>query len=184
MNDRVFGWLSTADASTGAVFQPKVTEKAGQCWGLILGFALLATSATYAQTPTPEMPPMKPELELRLKKLETELRCLVCQNQTLAESPAGLAGDLRREVRILAESGKSDVEIKSHLKARYGDFVLYKPELDPKTWLLWFGPFVLLAGGAFLVVKINRRVRAVSIAAPTLDEKDRARASKLFDDDK
>ena len=144
----------------------------------------MATSAIYAQTPTPEMPPINPELELRLKKLETELRCLVCQNQTLAESPAGLAGDLRREVRLLAESGKNDSEIKAHLKARYGDFVLYKPELDPKTWLLWFGPFGLLAGGALLVVTINRRLRNAPIVAPALDEKDRARASKLLDDEK
>jgi cytochrome c-type biogenesis protein CcmH len=144
----------------------------------------MAASAIHAQTPTPAMPPMNPELELRLKKLETELRCLVCQNQTLAESPAGLAGDLRREVRLLAESGKNDSEIKAHLKARYGDFVLYKPELDPKTWLLWFGPFGLLAGGALLVVTINRRLRNAPIVASALDEKDRARASKLLDDEK
>lgn len=172
------------NASTGAAFRAKVAGKARQCVSFILSIVLFAIGSAHAQTPTPEMPPMKPELELRLKKLETELRCLVCQNQTLAESPAGLAGDLRREVRILAESGKSDVEIKSHLKARYGDFVLYKPELDTKTWLLWFGPFVLLAGGALLVVMINRRLRAVTVAAPSLDEKDRARARKLFGDDK
>ena len=98
------------------------------------------------------MPPMKPELEARLKKLETELRCLVCQNQTLAESPAGLAGDLRREIRLLAESGKNDSEIKEHLKARYGDFVLYKPSVESKTWLLWFGPFALLLGGLGRIV--------------------------------
>lgn len=123
---------------------------------------------------------MKPELELRLKKLETELRCLVCQNQTLAESPAGLAGDLRREVRILAESGKSDVEIKSHLKARYGDFVLYRPELDTKTWLLWFGPFVLLVGGVIVIWTVTRRTGAA--AAPTLSDDERRRAGKLLDD--
>ena len=156
--------------------------KARQCWGLLLGILLFAVSAVYAQTPTPEMPPMKPELELRLKKLETELRCLVCQNQTLAESPAGLAGDLRREVRLLAESGKNDAEIKEHLKARYGDFVLYKPELGSRTWLLWFGPFVLLVGGAGLVVLIQRRVRAAPSTPAALAEKDRARADKLLDE--
>ncbi len=180
MNDGVYSWTPASIASTGAAFQTKMAEKARQYWSLLFWIGMMATSATYAQTPTPEMPPMKPELELRLKKLETELRCLVCQNQTLAESPAGLAGDLRREVRILAESGKSDVEIKSHLKARYGDFVLYKPELDIKTWLLWFGPFVLLLGGAIVIWKVTRRTGAA--AAPMLSDDERRRAGKLLDD--
>ncbi len=170
------------NASAGAAFKAKMAVKACQCLSFIFGFALLITSTAFAQTPTPEMPPINPELELRLKKLETELRCLVCQNQTLAESPAGLAGDLRREVRLLAESGKNDREIKAHLKARYGDFVLYKPELDSRTWMLWFGPFVLLVAGALLVVQIQRRVRAAPAAPPPLPEKDRARADKLLDD--
>jgi cytochrome c-type biogenesis protein CcmH len=174
--------ISPSNSSTDEAFRAKMAGKARQCWRLLLGILLFAVSAVYAQTPTPEMPPMKPELELRLKKLETELRCLVCQNQTLAESPAGLAGDLRREVRILAESGKSDGEIKEHLKARYGDFVLYKPELGSRTWLLWFGPFVLLLGGAALVVAINRRVRKAPTVETPLDEKARARADKLLDD--
>lgn len=82
--------------------------------------------------------------EQRLLALEGELRCLVCQNQTLADSSAGLAQDLRREVRGLAESGKSDAEIKTYLVARYGDFVLYKPPFKPSTWLLWLGPLLLL----------------------------------------
>ena len=155
--------------------------KARQLATFIIGILLLAANALYAQTATPAMPPMKPELELRLKKLETELRCLVCQNQTLAESPAGLAGDLRREVRLLAESGKSDSEIKEHLRARYGDFVLYKPELGSRTWLLWFGPFVLLAGGAIIVVVVTRRVRAAPSDLPALNQEDRERASKLLD---
>lgn len=174
--------ISPSNSSTGAEFRAKMAGKARQCWSLLLGLSLFAVSAVYAQTPTPEMPPMKPELELRLKKLETELRCLVCQNQTLAESPAGLAGDLRREVRLLAESGKNDAEIKEHLKARYGDFVLYKPELGSRTWLLWFGPFVLLVGGAGLVVLIQRRVRAAPSTPAALAEKDRARADKLLDE--
>jgi cytochrome c-type biogenesis protein CcmH len=120
------------------------------CW-------LAAHVAVFAQTPTPEMAPMSPELEVRLKKLETELRCLVCQNQTLAESPAGLAGDLRREIRLLADQNKSNEEIKEHLRARYGDFVLYRPPVDSKTYLLWFGPFALLTGGALMLWLMNRR---------------------------
>ena len=131
------------------------------------------------------MPPMSPELELRLKQLETELRCLVCQNQTLAESPAGLAGDLRREIRLLADQNKSNEEIKAHLRARYGDFVLYRPPLDAKNYLLWFGPFGLLFGGAILLWIMNRRraasvqkTPAVPVSADVL-----ARASSMLKDD-
>jgi cytochrome c-type biogenesis protein CcmH len=89
-------------------------------------------------------------LDQRLKKLETELRCLVCQNQTLAESGADLAADLRQEVRQLAVAGKTDDQIKQYLVARYGDFVLYRPPVKPVTWLLWFGPFVMLAAGGIV----------------------------------
>ena len=130
--------------------------KARQCLTFILLFCGFVFAA-HTQTPTPEMAPMSPELEVRLKKLETELRCLVCQNQTLAESPAGLAGDLRREIRLLADQNKSNEEIKEHLRARYGDFVLYRPPVDGKTYLLWFGPFCLLIGGAILWWAMNRR---------------------------
>ena len=109
-------------------------------------------------------PPAQEALDARLKKLETELRCLVCQNQTLADSNADLADDLRREVRALAMDGKSDEEIKAYLVARYGDFVLYKPPVKATTWLLWFGPFALLiAGGGVWWVVLRRRAR---MAAP------------------
>ncbi|HEX6136301.1 MAG TPA: cytochrome c-type biogenesis protein [Casimicrobiaceae bacterium] len=101
-------------------------------------------------------------LDARLKALETQLRCLVCQNQTLAESNAPLAEDLRKEVRELAVGGKSNDEIKQYLVARYGDFVLYRPPVKPTTYLLWFGPFLLLAGGAatwFVVLRRRARMR-------------------------
>jgi len=99
-------------------------------------------------------------LDARLKNLEEELRCLVCQNQTLADSNAPLAEDLRREVRELAQQGKSDAEIKQYLVARYGDFVLYKPPVKSTTYLLWFGPFALLAGGGLVwYVVLRRRAR-------------------------
>jgi cytochrome c-type biogenesis protein CcmH len=98
--------------------------------------------------------------EARLKNLEEELRCLVCQNQTLADSNAPLAEDLRREVRELAQQGKSDAEIKQYLVARYGDFVLYKPPVKPTTYLLWFGPFAFLLGGGLVwYVVLRRRAR-------------------------
>jgi cytochrome c-type biogenesis protein CcmH len=99
-------------------------------------------------------------LDARLQSLETQLRCLVCQNETLAESAAPLAEDLRKEVRELAVAGKSDDDIRAYLVARYGDFVLYKPPVKPVTYLLWFGPFLLLFGGlvAWLLV-LRRRAR-------------------------
>lgn len=89
-----------------------------------------------------------PVAEARLKALSTELRCLVCQNQTLADSSAPLAEDLRREIRELIAKGMSDKEITDYLVARYGDFVRYRPPLKSQTVLLWIGPTLLLAGGA------------------------------------
>ena len=117
---------------------------------LLIALLLVATGA-FAQS--------DPALDARLKKLEEELRCLVCQNQSLADSSAPLAEDLRREVRALAASGKNDDEIKEFLVARYGDFVLYDPPVKRITWLLWFGPFVLLAAGAAIWWMIARRRR-------------------------
>ena len=115
------------------------------------------------------------DFDLRLKRLESELRCLVCQNQTLADSNAPLAEDLRREVRALATSGKSDAEIKQYLVARYGDFVLYKPPVQRNTWFLWLGPFVLLAGGAGVWYAIVRRRRDEVEVPPADDAVTRAR---------
>ena len=85
----------------------------------------------------------EPEVEARLVKIAEELRCMVCQNESLASSHAELAEDLRREVRSLIKEGKNDVQVKEFLVARYGDYVLYRPEVKPLTWVLWFGPFLL-----------------------------------------
>ena len=99
-----------------------------------------------------------PVLEERLMRLSKELRCLVCQNETLADSRADLADDLRREIREQMKAGKSDKEIVAYLTARYGKFILYNPPVDPTTYLLWFGPFVfLLAGLAFLFRYLKQR---------------------------
>jgi cytochrome c-type biogenesis protein CcmH len=111
----------------------------------------------------------------RLKHLETDLRCLVCQNQTLADSDAPLAADLRREVRELAVAGKSDDDIRAYLTARYGDFVLYNPPVKRTTWVLWFGPFVLLAGGAIAWAQILRRRAAAPADSPADDQYAEAR---------
>jgi cytochrome c-type biogenesis protein CcmH len=95
--------------------------------------------------------------EIRFQKLTRELRCLVCQNQNLADSEAELAGELRRQVFEMMQSGKSDVEIKQYLVARYNDFVLYDPPMKPGTWLLWFAPGALVVGGAFVLFTILRK---------------------------
>ena len=122
-------------------------------------FRALAVASLLAATIARAQTPVDPAFDARLKHLETELRCLVCQNQTLADSNAPLAEDLRREVRELATSGKNDAEIKQYLVARYGDFVLYKPPLQSNTWLLWLGPFALLLGGGGVWYAVVRRRR-------------------------
>jgi cytochrome c-type biogenesis protein CcmH len=112
-----------------------------------------------------------PVAEARLKHLAVELRCLVCQNQTLADSNAPLAEDLRREVREMIAKNMSDQEIIDFLVSRYGDFVLYRPPMKATTMLLWVGPFVLLLGGAVaLVTALRRRSRRVAEAAITEEE--------------
>jgi cytochrome c-type biogenesis protein CcmH len=102
----------------------------------------------------------------RYDKLAHELRCLVCQNQTLAESDASLAADLRRQVESMIVEGRSDAQIKSFLVERYGDFVLYRPPVQSNTWALWFGPFALLVIGIAVWIGINRRRRLTSDGAP------------------
>ena len=99
--------------------------------------------------------------ELHFKKLIEELRCLVCQNQSLADSDAELAHDLRAEVYDMIQAGNSDEEIVTFLVARYGDFVLYNPPVKPSTYLIWFGPFVLLLLAAFILLRSIRRQQKV-----------------------
>ena len=136
-----------------------------------------------AQTAPQPLPAISPELDKRLKVLETELRCLVCQNQTLADSPAGLADDLRREIRTLALAGKDNAEIKEFLQTRYGDFILYRPPVKASTALLWFGPFVLLfAAVGFLFMHIRRRRTLLSQDKTDLTEAEHARAQQLISD--
>jgi cytochrome c-type biogenesis protein CcmH len=140
---------------------------------LAVAAALLVACTALAQAPDP--------LDARLRRLESELRCLVCQNQTLADSDAPLAVDLRREIRALAVAGRSDDEIRNFLVDRYSDFVLYMPPLKRTTWLLWLGPFALLIGGAvtWLVVLRGRR-RAAAGGEPSAAAA--ARARELLND--
>ncbi|WP_161962706.1 cytochrome c-type biogenesis protein [Xanthomonas campestris] len=102
--------------------------------------------------------------EARFHALTAELRCVQCQNQSLADSNAQIAQDLRREVLALMHEGRSDAQIRQFLVARYGEFVLYRPQVESRTWLLWFGPLlVLLLGGTAVALVVRRR----SAAAPT-----------------
>jgi cytochrome c-type biogenesis protein CcmH len=148
-------------------------------FGWLLVASALAAGATKMDAPSPDA-----ALDLRIKKLETELRCLVCQNQTLADSNADLAEDLRREVRGLAKAGKNDDEIKAYLVARYGDFVLYNPPVKNTTWLLWGGPFALLFGGGILWwTVLQRRGHMAAGSAPASDPGAAARAREQLDKD-
>jgi cytochrome c-type biogenesis protein CcmH len=120
-----------------------------------------------------------PALEAKVMAIAEELRCLVCQNETLAASNADLAVDLRKQIRVKLQQGQSESQIKQFMVDRYGDFVLYRPPLKSSTWLLWGGPFLLLIGAAVaLWLTIRRRSR--SAAADALTPEDAARARRLL----
>lgn len=120
-----------------------------------------------------------PGLEVQVMAIAEELRCLVCQNETIAASHADLAVDLRKQIRLQLQQGRSEAQIKDFMVQRYGDFVLYRPPLKSSTWLLWAGPFVLLlAAAGALAMKIRRR--AASDAAPALSSEEAERARRLL----
>ncbi|NOT69421.1 MAG: cytochrome c-type biogenesis protein CcmH [Methylophilaceae bacterium] len=118
-------------------------------------------------------------IEQQVQRLSEELRCLVCQNQTLADSSAPLAEDLRKEVREMATKGMSDKAIIDYLVTRYGDFVRYRPPLNLATALLWIGPFVLLIASAVGFVSMLRRGRKLSAEAPLSQDEARKVAELL-----
>jgi len=124
-----------------------------------------------------------PVIEKRMIALAENLRCLVCQNESLASSHAELAEDLRREVREQISKGKSDKEIVEYLVARYGDFVLYKPPMKSYTILLWFGPFALLLAGIGLLL-FQVRKRRQSVPEIELSAEAQARAISLLNNEK
>ena len=146
---------------------------------LALFLLCLIPSFATAQVQEEERPSDDPVIEARLAKLSKELRCLQCQNQTLADSPAGLAADLRREIRVQMKAGKSDQEIVAFLTQRYGDFILYKPRVTFTTYLLWFGPFVLLLSGLYVLFRYIRQ-RRDSIPEKPLSADERRRAEELL----
>ena len=136
---------------------------------LCLAGFLAATPAFGAQS-APEFTLSDPALEARARGLQTQLRCVVCQGQSIDDSNAPLAADLRRLVREQIAAGRSDAEIKQFLVARYGDFVLMRPPLRNDTFLLWFGPaLVVLAGAGFIAVTIARARRRAAAGGVEMD---------------
>lgn len=147
----------------------------GKLLALLLGL-ILAGSVFAKEAPTVAADPV---LEKRVMALASELRCLVCQNQTIADSNADLAIDLKNQVREKLKKGESEEKILEYMVARYGDFVLYKPPVKATTWLLWIGPFaLLLAALAGLYYYIARRRSA---PAQALSEEEQARVRALLD---
>jgi cytochrome c-type biogenesis protein CcmH len=147
---------------------------------LALAFFFLASLLVIAAQ-SKEAAPLAddPIVETRLMAISEELRCLVCQNETLAASRAELADDLRKEVRRLIKENKTDQEIKDYLVSRYGDFVLYRPPVKPTTWLLWFGPFLLLAASVTALIIFLRRRGQLTAALP-LSNDDKKRADLIL----
>jgi cytochrome c-type biogenesis protein CcmH len=153
---------------------------------VIARYALVALIAVaplaYADDAVPTE--QDPVVSARAVKLEEQLRCLVCQNQTIAESNASLAQDLRQQVREQIAAGKSDDEIVNFMTTRYGDFVLYRPPLKGTTVLLWAGPALLLVAGFAMLVVVLRKRRAAAADVESLSDEDRERAKRLLEGDR
>jgi cytochrome c-type biogenesis protein CcmH len=139
---------------------------------LLSALCVLSFGSSFAKDAVPLAD--DPVIEQRLISISEEMRCLVCQNESLAGSRSDLANDLRREIRTLIKEGKSDDQIRSFMVERYGDFVLYRPPVKPITWLLWIGPFIiLLIGIAGLLIYLRRRNNAVTNIALSDDDNQR-----------
>ena len=148
-------------------------------WMFLLGLLLCIGAASGREgAPVAE----DPVLEAKVQTLSEQLRCLVCQNQNLADSHADLAIDLKNQVRAMLKQGLSEQEVIDFMVQRYGDFVLYKPPVKATTWLLWGGPFALLAGGlGMLFVKLRKRSHQT---ASSLSDEQRAVARQLLNSDR
>jgi cytochrome c-type biogenesis protein CcmH len=142
---------------------------------LVVIWALLGGTVAASQSDEVNM-----DLDGRVRAFARQVRCLVCQNETLADSQAGLADDLRREIRDQMRAGQTDDEIAAYLTQRYGDFVLYRPPLKPSTYVLWFGPFVLLGAG---VLTLARRLTRRPMPHPVgVSARLRKRAHRLLEE--
>lgn len=147
---------------------------------LVAGVLGLTALMAQAQVDTPKPPiALDAGQEARLKALLPDLRCLVCQNESLAESQAPLAQDLKYEVRGLVAQNKSEAEIKKYLTDRYGNFVLFKPPFDSRTWALWLAPFALVLLGVVVLVLNVRRIRKTALPPKAVDA---AALRKLLDE--
>lgn len=151
-------------------------------WTLIVALALWLTSAAHAVEPDEMLADRA--LEARARALTLELRCVVCQNQSVDDSDAPLAKDIRVLVRERIMAGDSDEAVRAFIVARYGKFVLLKPPLDGDTVLLWFGPIALLAGGLALAYFYVRRVNRAGAGAPPLSAAEQDAAERLIEDER
>jgi len=152
---------------------------------ILLGWVLALCSVT-AQAIIEAYEFDDPATEERFQRLTEELRCPKCQNNNIADSNSPIASDLRREVYRLLNQGADDEEVIDFMVTRYGEFVLYRPRVNEMTWILWYGPFVLLGIGLVAVLLISRRRRrtAVGETRPELDADERARLNQLLEQDK
>ena len=144
--------------------------------------AILLVMSSLVPTQAKEAAPLAedPLVEKRLIHISEELRCMVCQNESLASSRAELANDLREEVRKLIREDRSDSQIKEYLVTRYGDFVLYKPEVKPLTWVLWFGPFLLLVLAIVGMAYYLRQRQSAQNSRSTLSDEDRRKVQEIL----
>ena len=148
-------------------------------FAILLALLALVCSGAAVLRAQVAQPVEDPQIEQRMKNLTQQLRCLVCQNETLADSQADLAQDLRREIREQMKAGKTDPEILGFLTQRYGDFVLYNPPVKATTYLLWFGPFLLLIVGTIVLFRYLKSRREMIEEKP-LTAEERRRAEKLL----
>jgi len=150
---------------------------------LLLAAAMLfaiALHAAWAVEPSERL--ADPALEARARAISQELRCLVCQNESIDESNAPLAHDLRLLVRKRLVAGDTDQQVLNYIVARYGVFVLLDPPFEPLTWLLWLGPPVLVVGSGVILLLRSRRRRGPALAPPKLSAEESARAAALLGD--
>jgi cytochrome c-type biogenesis protein CcmH len=149
---------------------------------LLLAAVLLAAAALPAAAVEPDEILADPALEQRARALSAEIRCVVCQNESIDSSNAEIARELRLLVRERLMAGDSDRQVLDYLVARYGDYVLLRPPLRPSTYLLWFGPFAILFIGAVAVVVYFRRRRKAPALPPALSAEEEARLARLLDE--
>ena len=158
---------------------PRLQRSVGQLLISLVFFSAVLLCLPSIDLAKEAKPVEDPQIDQRMQALTQQLRCLVCQNETLADSRADLAEDLRKEIREQMKAGKSDQEIIAFLTQRYGDFVLYKPPVKATTYLLWFGPFVLLLGGTLLLYRYLKHRREIIQDQP-LTAAEHKRAEELL----